>query len=145
MPNITTPGQYDVKVVSIEFGETPNTGTPYLGLKFETSGGEHAYRNLWLSEKALEHTYKTLSEVFAFDGDYATVEKQLVGKECRITIDTEVGDDGKERLVVQWINRQRNVVPIKDKAQFLNSLTAKCAKFGSKATPKAFTEDDVPF
>lgn len=154
MSMIQDPGTYDVTVKSLSLGQTPNTGSAYIELEFETEDGQTAYRSLFLTEKAFEYTDRRLKEVFDFDGGYdpeSHLKEQIVGKSCRIVMDNETGDDGKERLVVRWINKQREVKELDGGADFLKKLTAKSARLGgSTYEPKAFPgetkkDEEVPF
>lgn len=162
MPKIENPGRYMVTVQSAEFGESENTGTPFLNLYLvdENKTGIGAW--LYLSEKALPNTIKTLRDAFGFDGDFETAVAQVTGKPCQITCEMEDNGRGEDRLKVKWINAPRRSAPINDQGSFLKSLTAKAAripaaapKAGSapvkvpstaKPAPKKETnEEDVPF
>ena len=137
MPMITEPGQYEVTVVALELGKSPNTGTPYIGLKFETAEGQHAYRNLYVSKGAMPYTIETLNTVFDCANKFDPLDhltRCVVGKKCSITIEQETNDDGKTRLVVRWINALRKVVPLEDPSSLLKQMTA-----AAGGTPSAFS------
>ena len=136
MPKIENPGRYMVTVQSAEFGESENTGTPFLNLYLvdENKNGIGAW--LYLSEKALPNTIKTLTDAFGFNGDFETAVEQITGKLCQITCEMEDDGKGNDRLKVKWINAPRRSAPISDQGSFLKSLTAKAARL-PKPAPKA--------
>lgn len=147
MPKIETPGRYAVTVTSAEFGES-NTGTPYLNLALNTEDGAYIGAWLYLSEKALPNSVKTLRDAFDFNGDFETLLEQVNGKPCSITVETEQYE-GKDRLRVRWINAPRSSKPIDNQASFLKALSAKAARIPKEA-PKAAAirpapKKDVPF
>ena len=74
-------------------------------MEFVTDDGEFTSKRLYLSEKAIEYSVKNLNEVFGFDGEFSTVERQLVGAECRIVVAEAETADGKRYLEVRYINR----------------------------------------
>jgi len=144
MPTIQNPGRYAATVSTAEFGESQN-GTPYLELQFSTDQGEHITGWLYLSEKALPGSLRTLREAFEFDGNFEAVIDQVAGKPCSLTVETEEYE-GKERLRVKWINAPRTSKPIDNQGQFLKALSAKAARIPREA-PKAAapTRKSVPF
>lgn len=131
MPTIQNPDRYAVTVKSAEFGETKN-GTPYLALEFATEAAETITGWLYLSEKALANSVKTLRDAFGFDGNFETVVEQVAGKPCSITVELEEYE-GKERLKVKWINAPRSSKPIDNQAEFLKALSAKAARIPKEA------------
>lgn len=132
MPTIQNPDRYAVTVKSAEFGETKN-GTPFLSLGFSTETDETIVGYLYLSEKALANSVKTLRDAFGFDGNFETVIEQVVSKPCSITV--ELDDyEGKERLRVKWINGPRSSKPIDNQAEFLKALSAKAARIPKEAS-----------
>lgn len=147
MIKINTVGRHPAKVQTAEFGET-ESGTPYLCLTFSGDGESTegtAYGYLYLSEKALGNSVKTLRDAFGFDGDFETVVQQVTDKPCSITCENEEYN-GKERVKVKWINAPRTSKPIDNQDAFLKSLTAKAAripvKTGGGAAP---TKKASPF
>lgn len=136
MPKIENPGRYAATVTSAEFGES-NNGTPFLALSFSTEEGGAITGWLYLSEKALPNSVKTLRDAFLFDGDFETVIDQVTGKPCSITVETEEYD-GKERLRVRWINGPRTSKAIDNQGEFLKALSAKAARI-PKQVAKAGT------
>lgn len=105
MRQISIPGKYNAKVEAAEIRQSETTGAYYLYLEFVTDDGEFTSKRLYLSEKAIEYSVKNLNEVFDFDGDFATVAKQLIGMKCRIVIAEAENDEGKRYLEVRFINR----------------------------------------
>lgn len=132
MPTIQNPDRYAVTVKSAEFGETKN-GTPYLALEFITEAADTITGWLYLSEKALANSVKTLRDAFGFDGDFETVIDQVGSKPCSITVELEEYE-GKERLKVKWINGPRTSKPIDNQSAFLKALSAKAARIPKEAT-----------
>ena len=105
MRQISIPGRYNAKVELAEIRQSEATGAYYLYMEFANDDGECASKRLYLSEKALEYSVKSLNEAFDFDGDFSSVGTQLVGAECRITVaESETENDGKY-LEVRFINR----------------------------------------
>jgi hypothetical protein len=138
MPNLENPGRYAAQVNEAEFGES-QTGTPYVVLRIATDGGAFINAYLYLSEKALANSVKTLRDAFDFNGDFETLVEQVVTKPCSITVETEVYE-GKERLRVKWINGPRTSKPIDNQEAFLKALSAKAARIpkdAPKPAPKA--------
>lgn len=131
MATIQNPDRYEVTVKSAEFGETKN-GTPYLALEFITEASDTILGWLYLSDKALGNSLKTLRDAFGFDGDFDSVINQVVSKPCSITVELEEYE-GKERLKVKWINPARSSKPIDNQAAFLKALSAKAARIPAGA------------
>lgn len=153
MPHITEPGRYMAKVLSAEVGEA-QTGTPFVRLDLETvlppdeDAGKHISAYLYLSEKAFERTTNVLKEVFDFDGEFADLEKQVVKKECSITVEEEDDQDGNPQMRVKWVNRPRRSKPVED--GFLAKLTKKARELGLKprtpsVAPAPDDDDNPPF
>lgn len=140
MPLLEEEGRFAAKVTAAALGES-SKGSPFVQLNFETDEGSIA-RRLYLSEAAWDYSFKNLQEVFEFDGDFENL-KQLVGKECSITTEHELGVDDKERLVVKWINGTGGPKMDPNARQSLAARLS--AKAGVKKSPKATTEDDSPF
>lgn len=157
MPLIQNPGRYMATVSNAEFGESSN-GTPFLRLDFNTKEGDSISGWLYLSEKALPNSVRTLTEAFGFNNDFETVIDQVTGKECSITVECEEYE-GKERMRVKWINSPRMSKPIDNQGDFLKALSAKAARLpkpppraGSapvkpapKPAPKPAATEDAPF
>lgn len=151
MPELKLPGRYKATVTEARVAEA-RTGTPYLGLTLRTDEREFCDAFLYLSEKAFDRSVMTLVEVFGFDGDFDTVERQLVGKRCSITAEEEEDDRGDTRVRVKWINPEQ--APPADRA-FLARLSERArtlrARAGVKAPPPAApavtgaAEDAIPF
>lgn len=133
MPLLNTPGRHAASVTAVEFGES-NSGTPFLRLDFNTTDGSIAGW-LYLSDKALPGTVRTLRQAFDFNGDFESAKEQIAGKECSIVVEAEEYD-GKERLKVKWVNSPRSTKPIEGGADFLKQLSAKASRV-PKDAPKA--------
>jgi hypothetical protein len=121
-------------VSTAEFGESTN-GTPFLRLDLNTTEGESISGWLYLSEKALPNSVRTLTDAFGFNNDFETVIDQVTGKECSITCEAEEYQ-GKERMRVKWINAPRQTKPIDNQNDFLKALSVKAARL-PKPAPKA--------
>lgn len=141
MPLIQQPGRYAATVAGAEFGES-NNGTPFLRLDINTDAGESTSAWLYLSEKALPGSVRTLRDAFGFDNDFETVVDQVVGKPCSITVEAEEYE-GKERLRVKWVNGPRTTKPIDNQESFLKTLAAKAARIPKEA-PKAGSAPTKP-
>ena len=126
-----------VTVQSAEFGESENTGTPFLNLYLVDADNNGIGAWLYLSEKALQYSLKTLRDAFGFDGNFETAVEQVTGKECSITCEMEPDQNGNDKLRVKWINAPRNSAPINDQASFLKTLSAKAARIPAKAPAAA--------
>lgn len=108
------PGIYKAKVVSHGISET-SKGDPqaYITFSYEDDGTNHSIT--WygsFSEKAVPFTVKTLL-ICGLKGNNPAGELEI-NKEVSITIENEVGQDGKERTKVKWVNALnavRNVIP----------------------------------
>lgn len=142
MATIQNPDRYPVTVKSAEFGET-KTGTPYLALEFITTESNTITGWLYLSEKALGNSLKTLRDAFNFDGKFETVIDQVLAKPCSITVELEEYE-GKERLKVKWINAARSSKPIDNQAAFLKALSAKAARIPAGAERTVPAPANVP-
>lgn len=70
MRQISIPGRYNAKVELAEIRQSEATGAYYLYMEFATDDGECASKRLYLSEKALEYSVKSLNEAFDFDGGF---------------------------------------------------------------------------
>ena len=135
MSKLENPGRYAATIQSAEFGES-GSGTPFLNLSINTEDGAYIGAWLYLSEKALPNTVKTLRDAFSFDGNFETAVEQVTGKPCSITVEFEQDDKGNERLRVKWINAPRTTKPISDQSAFLKSLSSKAARIPVSA-PRA--------
>lgn len=136
MSLIKSAGRYAVTANDAELGESEKTGTPYLAIQFVTETGDELAGYLYLSDKALPYSLKTLREVFGFDDDFGTVVEQVKGKPASIVVELETYE-GKERAKIQFINKQgREAKPLADAGSLLASLTAKAKRIPA-AAPKA--------
>jgi hypothetical protein len=99
-----TTGRFTATVIKAEVGESTKKGTPGVFFTFKTNEGE-IDGSLWLSAGAYERTLNTLRECFGFNDDFTTLDAQLAGRECSITVEMEPSQDGsKEWPRVKWIN-----------------------------------------
>ena len=136
MAKIEIPGRHMVTVQSAEFGESEK-GTPFLNLYLVDADSNGIGAWLYLSEKALQYSLKTLRDAFAFDGNFETAIEQVTGKECSITCEMEPDQNGNDKLRVKWINAPRQPAPINDQVSFLKTLSAKAARIPAKAPAAA--------
>lgn len=138
--------QYQVEVIAAVLTESSG-GTPGLEIAYRNEDAGEIKDTLWLSEKARPRTEKTLKEVFGLSDQriqnpkfWQEADIYLVGATCWITtyLDTY---NGKERVKVQWVNKEQKIERVFDKA----ALAAKAAAMmGGKAAPKE-ADDDLPF
>jgi hypothetical protein len=101
---MVTPGQYKAAIQSHAITETKE-GKPqaHITFEFEADGREQTIG--WFgsfSEKAAPHTIKALLTCGLTGNNPAGALE--IGKEVSITIEDEVGQDGKTRSRVRWIN-----------------------------------------
>ena len=112
---VSAAGKYTAKVKAPGNGwlGTTKTGTDFIRLPLlidDPASDQHGREIVWqgwLSEKAAERTAKTLDEAFGREWDIPSLNAgkvPWVGKQCRITIEAEEGEDGKVRLKVKWLN-----------------------------------------
>ena len=111
---VSAPGKYTAVVKAPGNGwlGTSKTGTDFIRvpLLIETEGDQHGREIVWqgwLSEKAVKRTCDTLDAAFGREWDIPTLnagKAPWVGKQCRITIEAEEGEDGKVRQRVKWLN-----------------------------------------
>lgn len=112
---VSAPGKYTAKVKQPGNGwlGTTTKGTDFIRLPLlidDPASDQHGREIVWqgwLTEKAAERTAKTLDEAFGREWDIPTLnagKAPWVGKQCRITIEAEEGEDGKVRLKVKWLN-----------------------------------------
>lgn len=140
---INTVGRHTALVSAAEFGESEK-GTPFVSLTFtdeERTSTITGY--LYLSEKALANSVKTLRDAFGFDGNFETLIEQVVDKPCSITNELEEYE-GKERVKVKWINGPRSSKPIDNQSEFLKQLSAKAARIPAKSSPGAAPTKQAP-
>ena len=111
---VTAPGKYTAKVKAPGNGwlGTTKTGTDFIRipLLIEDEGDQHGREIVWqgwLTEKATKRTCDTLDEAFGREWDIKSLNAGKVpwlGKQCRITVEAEEGEDGKVRQKVKWLN-----------------------------------------
>jgi len=156
--NIIKAGVHRARVFSAEMGESKN-GTPFVAMLFEKDDENGAIQSitgfLYFSAKSEEFSVKTLGDAFGFDGNFETIDTQLQGKECLITV-VEESYEGKVRLKVKWINNvSRRVEPpakstlarLSASARRILGPVAHTAPKPAEAPAAASVEDndDVPF
>lgn len=135
MSKINTAGRHAATVKSAEFGESKN-GTPFLQIEFQSEDGDSAITGwLYLSEKALENSVRTLRAAFQFDGNFETVVEQIQDKPCSVTVESEEYE-GKDRMKVKWINGPKTTKAIDNQSAFLKNLSARTARLPVKAAGK---------
>ena len=118
---VTTPGKYTAKVKAPGNGwlgtTTPKDETKKrtdfirIPLLIDDPASDQHGREIvwqgWLSEKAVKRTCDTLDEAFGREWDIKSLNAGKVpwlGKQCRITVEAEEGEDGKVRQKVKWLN-----------------------------------------
>lgn len=101
---ISIPGKYNAVVEFAEIRKA-EAGNYYLYVEFKTAENEFISRRFYLTEKAMEYSLKNLNEVFDFDGDFKTVESQILGKACRIVVAEVLSDDNKKYLECKFVNK----------------------------------------
>ena len=141
MAQIKEAGDYAVKVITSEFGQT-ETGTPFFTLEFANDDGDTIRGWLYLSDKAFPYSVKALKDAFGFDGDFETLPDQVNQKDCRIVVQLEEYE-GKERAKVQFINNINGgykAKTLEGGTSFLKQLSEKAKRLpvqASKAPAKA--------
>jgi len=95
--------QVEARLRSWTMGKTKGKGSPYIKVSFEG----FISRNLWLSDKAMEQTMKTL-EILGFNGSNLKMIAQdgalNAGKIFLVTIDEVRHVDKKIYYEASWIN-----------------------------------------
>lgn len=147
-------GRYAAEATAANVGESKTKGTPGVFLTFQIDGGGTIDATLWLSEKAFERSVEVLREVFGFDDNFDTVEGQIVGKRCSITVEMEAdkNDSTKFWPRVKWINPEREA-PKPVASDFLAQLSAKAARIvrttpappPKPSAPAPEKDEDIPF
>jgi len=152
----------NAKIVRSSLEKSKAKGTPYVCLHLELEDdkdgylpenlGRTQYGTLWLTEKTVENTEKTLRGL-GWKGDNLRElhdSNPLEGVECSVTGDFELCDDGKNRFRVQWVNtRGHKPKDIGDGREFMafNKYFKDNAKKpeAKPAAPKQEDSDDLPF
>ncbi len=112
---VSAPGKYTAKVKQPGNGwlGTTKTGTDFIRIPLlidDPASDQHGREIVWqgwLTEKATKRTCDTLDEAFGREWDIKSLDSgkaPWVGKQCRITIEAEEGEDGKVRQKVKWLN-----------------------------------------
>ena len=112
---VNAPGKYTAKVKAPGNGwlGTTKTGTDFIRIPLlidDPASDQHGREIVWqgwLSEKAVKRTCDTLDEAFGREWDIKSLNAGKVpwlGKQCRIIIEAEEGEDGKVRQKVKWLN-----------------------------------------
>lgn len=120
---VTSPGKYTAKVKAPGNGwlGTTTKGTDFIRIPLlidEPASDQHGREIVWqgwLTEKATKRTCDTLDEAFGREWDIRTLnagKAPWVGKQCRITIEAEEGEDGKVRQRVKWLNPIGSAQPL---------------------------------
>lgn len=142
------PGIYTGTLLNHAISETRN-GDPQAVVKFSVDA-DGPQQITWYGSfkpgKAQEITIKALLTCGLKDNNPAGPLE--IGKEVSLVIDIEVGDDGKERNKVQWINALgeiKKVIPMDMAKAKLSSLEGAVMMARSK-NPVASNDDEViPF
>lgn len=141
-------GTHRVKVKAHALGRT-STGKEQLAVTFENDAGEHITAYLYFTEKTLDRTMETLTEVLGWNAeqddhriDALHESDTLVGNECEIVVEDDTYD-GKTRPRVKWINALGGGSVLKEQMDataaqsFANTLRRRIlsAKGGPKPNP----------
>lgn len=153
-------GRHAATVIKAEVGESTKKGTPGVFFQFRTEHGD-IEGSLWLSEAAYERTLNTLRTCFGFSDDFATLDAQLAGRECSITVEMEPDERGeREWPRVKWINPARGSAAKPAGNNLIARLTSQAKRIAKPAgfTPApprvapsrpaptaAINDEDVPF
>ena len=153
MPKIDIPGRYSVAAVECSLGES-QSGTPFIQLSFETDDKNYITGWLYLSEKAIDRTFKVLEDAFNFSGNFEVIEAELQGKQCSIVCEEEDDHQGNPRMRVKWINPARaKPKAVQNEMDFRKALTSKFARQSQAPAQPELTGvsstkdnlDEVPF
>ena len=150
---VTAEGIYTAKVKQPGNGwlGTTTKGTDFIRIPLlvdDAASDQHGREIVWqgwLTEKAAERTAKTLDEAFGREWDIPTLnagKAPWVGKQCRITIEAEEGDDGKVRLKVKWLNPIYSAPLPADRITTLNDRIL-AARAGESTATTATNDDEI--
>lgn len=141
-------GRHDATVAAVRLTQS-GLGTPQVDILLSTPHGQGVH-TLYFSEKAGHDSMDRLVETFGFNGDFAALDHQLVGKQCSITVQEEFDDKGTSKgNRIRWINPYR---PMLSPEALAKDLTAKFGSFAQATTlpqggktfaPKG-TFDEIP-
>ena len=142
-------GTYPAKVCDYGIGET-KTGKPFVGLQFEVENEGRINTRLFLTEKALDRTIKTLKRLGLSGDDLMVLVNGPEGKgldmnrEVEIVVEMEASDDGKEYPRVKWINSygSLNTVSTSKAIEIVKNLKNGGDNLLQNST---LTVDDIPF
>ena len=148
---VSAPGKYTAKVKAPGNGwlGTTTKGTDFIRIPLlidDAASDQHGREIVWqgwLTEKGADRTAKTLDEAFGREWDIPTLnagKAPWVGKQCRITIEAEEGEDGKVRQRVKWLNPIGSAPLPADRLATLNERILAARAFD--ATP---TDDEISF
>ncbi len=155
-----TEGNHLAKIVRVQMIETPEKHTQGIDVTFTLSefGNPTMSWTGWLTEKTMERTYKTLSEVLGWNGsteikDGVFTDKKAFAYERPVSLKIqeesyESNGETKTKMVVAFVNAvgggSKFIGLTPEKAQpVLNKLKA---MYLSKQQPPAFDDkEEVPF
>jgi hypothetical protein len=112
---VSAPGKYTAKVKAPGNGwlGTTTKGSDFIRIPLlidDPASDQHGREIVWqgwLTEKATKRTCDTLDEAFGREWDIKSLDSgkaPWVGKQCRITVEAEEGEDGKVWQKVKWLN-----------------------------------------
>ena len=150
---VTAPGKYTAKVKAPGNGwlGTTTKGTDFIRipLLIETEGDQHGREIVWqgwLTEKGADRTAKTLDEAFGREWDIPSLnagKAPWLGKQCRITIEAEEGEDGKVRQRVKWLNPIGSAPLPADRLATLNDRILAARTGESTAATTATNDEEI--
>jgi len=144
------PGKYIAKALGGQFDETSTKKTEFVKVCFKTvETGEIVYWTGWLTEKARERTYESLTHL-GFNADVKLLhgeifdETHLSDKEVEIEVVVEPGykDPSKEYASVRWVNPVGGVSKFTGKGVQITGIKAGMAQARASL---GIVENDVPY
>ena len=143
--------KYKATVKDNYIAESAKNHTPSVKIILETDADEHGevknfYADLWLTDKTLKSTVKTLSEAFGFEGQLSALSQPiLAGKRCSIETKFEAYD-GDQFERVNFINPENGLAKTNvASASVVDNLSAKFDAALKNFKASHPTEDDLPF
>lgn len=138
-------GKHKATAYSWELGATPNTGTRFIRVIFETSEThDFVPWDGWFTEKTIERTMDSLENT-GWDGASLADPVGIGSKECMIDVEHEE-HEGRTYAKVKWVNRigggglkEENKLTARERAgldqEFAASLMERRQKNGSSPAP----------
>lgn len=95
-------GRHKARAQGFEFGVSPNKGTKFIRVPFQTESGESVNWDGYFTEKTLDRTMDSL-EHMGWDGQSLSAPRGIGDQDCYIVVDHET-HEGKTYAKVQWVN-----------------------------------------